>query len=83
MPIYVQVKCAVLVQMYHQYTDCTAVQYVCPCGCTAVLIVQLYSTFAPAADSTKSGQLSDGVTRASLLRQLGSGTAHRTYNTVR
>ena len=33
--------------------------------------VQLYSTFAPAADSTKSGQLSDGVTRAALLRQLG------------
>ncbi len=32
MPIYVQVKCAVIVQLGHQYTDCTAVQYVCPCG---------------------------------------------------
>ena len=29
---YVQVKCAVIVQLGHQYTDCTAVQYVCPCG---------------------------------------------------
>ena len=32
MPIYVQVKCVVLVQLHHQYTDSTAVQYVCPCG---------------------------------------------------
>ena len=48
-----------------------------------VFLDQLYSTFAPAADSTTFGQLSDGVTRAALLRQLGSDTAPRTCNTVR
>ena len=32
MPISVHVKCVVLVQLHHQYTDSTAVQYVCPCG---------------------------------------------------
>ena len=50
---------------------------------TSILDVQLYSTFAPAADTTKFGQLSDGVTRAALLRQLGSDTEPRTCNTVR
>ena len=68
--------------LYNAFLYMSNVLYLYSCT-ISILTVQLYSTFAPAADSTKSGQLSDGVTRAALLRQLGSGTAPRTYNTVR